>query len=217
MLAKITVIVLVSFFMVIPIISPNSTIVEGDLLIFFPSLYQLPWDAMWTPELSGGTPRFINPQLGLFYPLAWPFAIDFHQYLPVYFLLHVWIAGLGMYFWLKRKDVSIPLFGALLYSCSGAMFGLITKPDKLPGYAFLPWFLLGLTILYSKERRHKGWLIAVLSYALSWFGGSVEGCVIMTIWGVVLSCTYKNKFKHISWLTGVGIGAVLLISINFIP
>ena len=143
MSTKFIVIILVSFFMVLPILSPSSTIVEGDLLIFFPSLYQLPWEAMWTPEISGGTPRFVNPQLGILYPLAWPFAVDFHAYLPVYFLLHVWIAGLGMLFWLQHRGVAYPLYGSLLYSCSGAMFGLITKPDKLPGYAFLPWFVFG--------------------------------------------------------------------------
>lgn len=217
MSTKFIVIILVSFFMVLPILSPSSTVVEGDLLIFFPSLYQFPWEAMWTPEISGGTPRFVNPQLGILYPLAWPFAVNFHMYLPIYFLLHVWIAGLGVLFWLQHRSAAYPLYGALLYSCSGAMFGLITKPDKLPGYAFLPWFIFGLALLFSKEKRHQGWFIAVFSYALSWFGGSIEGCVLMTTWGLVLACTNKNMVKNLSWLAGVGLVAVFLISINFIP
>ena len=217
MWTKYIVIFLVSFCMVLPILSPNSTIAEGDLLIFFPSLYEFPWEAMWTPELSGGTPRFINPQLGHLYPLSWPFAYDFHTYLPVYFLLHVWISGLGIFYWLSHRRTSYPLFGTLLYSCSGVMFGLITKPDKLAGYAFLPWFMLGLELLFSKEHHHKGWLIAVLSYAFAWFGGSVEGCVIMTLWGVCIACTQTKRVRSVGWLVAVGMGAGLIISVNLIP
>lgn len=208
---------LISVGLIFFIIPPDQTVVEGDLLIFFPTLYQLPWEGLWTPNLSGGTPRFVNPQLGFLYPPSWILAVDFHAYLPLYFLLHVLIAGIGIRTWLTEKKLQFPLLGMILYSCSGVMWGLLTKPDKLPGFAFLPWFLLGLTILFSKENRSKGWLLAVGAYSLSWFGGSVEGCVIMTLWGLGVALFHHEKWKSIGWLSAVGVCAVFIISINFIP
>ena len=208
---------LVAVGLVFFILPTDQTIVEGDLLIFFPSLYQLPWEGMWTPELSGGTPRFVNPQLGILYPIAWVLALGFHTFLPVYFVIHVLIAGLGIRGWLKHLKVSYPLAGMLLYSCSGVMWGLITKPDKLSGFAYIPWFILGIQLLLSREARMKGWLMAIGAYCLSWFGGSVEGCVIMALWGIGMAVFHKEKRKSLLWVFAVGVSSVLLIAFQFIP
>ena len=203
---------------VFPILSPSQTIVEGDMLIFFSSLYQLPTEGIWSPDFSGGIPRFENPQLGILYPPAWLLGVDFHLFLPFYYIIHGVIAALGIRYWLGvYAPQSHPLVGMIIYACSGTMWGLITKLDKLPGMAFLPWFLFGLTLLNTGSDRKKGWWFAVLAFVCSWFGGSVEGCVIMVFWGLALVLLSEEKKSSFLWLCAVGAVSGLIISINFLP
>ena len=98
--------VLIPFLMVFPLFWSHISIVEGDLLIFFEQLYRLPWKEGWNPDISGGVPRFVNPQLATFYPPAWPFAWGFHRYLPWYFVLHSILAGVGTWLWLRENKRS---------------------------------------------------------------------------------------------------------------
>src|SRR3954470_4278778 len=53
---------------------------------------------LWNPYLFAGTPYLANPQTSLLYPGTWLFAlIDTPRAYAVNFLVHLWIAAIGLY------------------------------------------------------------------------------------------------------------------------
>ncbi len=174
---------------------PGRTIAHGDLLIYFPTLHQAPWQGAWNPWLSLGTPSLPNPQTGAFYPPAWLLALSWFRALPIYLFIHYAVAALGTWLWLRRgtTDRLAPWLAGVFYACCGPAWSLATKVDKLPGYALLPLMLLGLDLLLRESdprRRRLGWWLVTGALTLCWFGGSVEGLVIagiaLPLWALLL-------------------------------
>jgi hypothetical protein len=77
---------------------------------------------LWNPYLFSGVPFLANPQPALFYPPVWlltVFSATHVAGLLVY--LHLWLAGVGMYGWLRSEgadDVGA-LLGAVVFSFNG--------------------------------------------------------------------------------------------------
>ncbi|MCA9980176.1 MAG: hypothetical protein KDD89_05070 [Anaerolineales bacterium] len=58
----------------------------------------------WDDALFAGYPFLANPQVAFFYPLTWlailpPLNIG----ISLYLLVHLWLAGLGMYYFVKEQ------------------------------------------------------------------------------------------------------------------
>ena len=52
----------------------------------------------WEPTLFNGFPLMAQPQQNAFYPPLWPsFLIPVNIGISLYMLLHIWLAGLGMF------------------------------------------------------------------------------------------------------------------------
>jgi hypothetical protein len=101
---------------------------------------QLP---LWNPYLFSGVPFVANPQPALFYPPTWlalltPVTRAFSWII----VLHLWIAGVGMYAWLRSEGASVvgALLGGATFAFSGYVFvrvyaghlGVITTGAWLP-------------------------------------------------------------------------------------
>ncbi len=77
---------------------------------------------LWNPYLFSGVPFLANPQPAFFYPPVWLlWVLPATKVAGLLFFLHVWLAGLGMFGWLRSEgaDKAGALFGAVVFAFSG--------------------------------------------------------------------------------------------------
>jgi len=151
-------------------LSADHTIANNDLTDMF-----LPWLRftvssirrgrlpLWNPHLFSGIPFAANPQPAVFYPPTWlGLLMPATRALAWVILLHLWLAGVGMYAWLRSEKASITgaLFGAAVLIFSGYTFvrvwaghlGVITTGAWLP---LLLW-------AYRRAVKHRSWKLAIV-------------------------------------------------------
>jgi hypothetical protein len=98
---------------------------------------------LWNPNLFSGIPFVANPQPALFYPPTWlALLVPVTRALGWIIVLHVWLAGVGMYAWLRSEGASAmgALVGGAVFAFSGYVFvrvcaghlGVITTGAWLP-------------------------------------------------------------------------------------
>jgi len=83
---------------------------------------------LWNPTLFSGTPFVANPQPGLFYPPTWlALLMSPTRALALSLVFHVWLAGVGMYIWLRSETASGSgaFLGAVVFAFSGYTFARI--------------------------------------------------------------------------------------------
>jgi hypothetical protein len=121
---------------------------------------QLP---LWNPYLFSGVSFVANPQPALFYPPTWlALLLPVTTALGWIIVLHVWLAGVGTYGWMRSEGASAAgaLFAAVTFAFSGYFFvrayaghlGVITTGAWLP------------LVLWACRRavRRRSWRLAVL-------------------------------------------------------
>lgn len=125
----------------------------------------------WYPHLFGGMPSYG----GFIYAPADPFRKVF-DFLGlgwgVRYWIHFIIAGAGMVVYLRRRRLSeiASLFGALTFSLSPYLFGLINAghPAKLYAIAFIPWVVLSAERLIEKQTVKSALFLALVTALQLW-------------------------------------------------
>jgi hypothetical protein len=118
---------------------------------------------LWNPYLSSGLPFVANPQPALFYPPTWlALLLPVPKALGLIVVLHLWLAGVGMYAWLRAESASKAgaLVGGTVFAFSGYFFvrvqaghlGVITTGSWLP---FVLWAC-------RRATARRSWPLAVL-------------------------------------------------------
>jgi hypothetical protein len=199
-----------------PLWEPGVGIAVGDQLIYFPTLFRAPWQGAWNDFVMCGTPALSNPQVGLFYPPSWLLAVDYFAWFRVFVWAHLLWGAIGVALWVRTRSPTIwaPLIAGVVWAGCGPTLSLLTKVDKLPGHAWLPWALLGVSILGG--RPAAGVSLVAGSVAAMWFGGSVEGVAITGL--ATLGWAASNRSWRVVGLTllGLCLGA-LLMSASLVP
>jgi len=208
--------------MVGPLWLPGQALAVGDLLIYFPTLYRLPWDGGWDPYVMGGTPTLPNPQTGGFYPPSWPLAVDWFAAFPVYLWAHLLVGALGLWAWLRTEGFRgwAPVVAGLAWIGAGPTWSLVTKPDKLPGHTWLPFVLLGVS--WMARRPRDGVTLVAVATAACWFGGSVEGVIVAALaaGGLALLRGGARAFAQVALglvLAGLLAGVSVLPFLHLLP
>ncbi|MFW5851042.1 MAG: YfhO family protein, partial [Bacteroidota bacterium] len=104
---------------------------------------------LWDPYTNLGAP--LNSKLGQWYPVRF-LSSKIGEYtlykLNIEFVLHIIIAGMGMFSLLKSRSLSLSaaLFGGIAYMFSGFFIGNAQHMSWIISGAWLPWLLL----LYSR-------------------------------------------------------------------
>lgn len=117
---------------------------------------------LWNPHLFSGIPFVGNPQPALFYPPMWlTLLMPISKAFGLIILLHLWLAGVGMYGWMRSEGASKigALFSAVVFAFSGYLvvrvwaghLGVVTTGSWLP---VLLW-------IFRRVDRHEEWTLAI--------------------------------------------------------
>lgn len=168
----------------------------GDLLIYYYwehftreqlSAGQLP---LWNPYILAGYPAVGNPQVMIFYPPALLLRLLPLQFaFGVGYMLHLWWAGLGMYWFVRRQGLgaSASLFAAIAFMFSGYILPRIEAGhvDLLYTVSWLPW----VAALWQRTLWDGSWrtmLLSSLAAGLQFLAGHPATLVLsLVLAGVV--------------------------------
>jgi hypothetical protein len=218
---------------------PSGHIIAGNDLV---SMVIQRWDfgldslrqgefPLWNPYLFSGTPFLAKPQPAFFYPPVWLLmALPATQVAGLLYCLHFWLAGVGMYGWLRSEEADEmgALFGAVVFAFSGYFFVRLNG-GHLGIVMTLAWLP---AILWAYHRALKrgglsGAILGGLPVALSFLAGNSASFLYV---GLVLAvyalyCAWEAwqqakapltglkplLFSGVVVLTGLGLAAVQLL------
>jgi len=112
---------------------------------------EFPW---WNPYFAGGQPMASNPAYEIFYPPQWLIFLGSLSFgFALHIVFHVYVALLGMYFFLRSIPLRVEaaMFGALSFGFSGFFLGTITN---LPTFFVWSWAgVVGWAVLHLVRTR----------------------------------------------------------------
>ena len=137
---------------------------------------------LWNPYLFSGTPFVANPQPALFYPATWlVHLMPTSRAMGLIIVLHVWIAGAGMYAWMRSEQASK---GGALFAGT-VFFGSIVNSS-----------LVGLA-----ERQREVATFRAMGYGPWWVGGLfLRENVLVNIFGTLLGLPFGYFLVHLTSL-----------------
>jgi hypothetical protein len=178
----------------------------------------------WDPTIYCGLPFAANLQTALFYPptwllfaLSWPGErLSFKAY-EAFTLLHVWLAFLLAWRWLRGRVAPMPAaLGALVFACGGFLIYELLHPGVVCATVWLP---LGfLAIDQSAERRdwRPLWKLAAAS-ALAFLAGYpscwLADCIL---WGIY-ALTGRATLRTAIGATAAMAASVALCAVQLLP
>ena len=183
----------------------------GEALFWgLPALQFVPWRAygfdmlraghlpLWNPYNGAGTPLMANYQSAFLYPLNWlsiffPSQAALGWWLSVLAVIHLFSAGLGMWLFIGRLQVSELGRGlsVLAFALTTYIVGRLGTYSTLGVAAWIPFLLWSVHgVIVNGRRRDIGWLGMVVGLMLTaghaqttWYGLLVAG--FYTIWLVI--------------------------------
>ncbi|MDB9881736.1 YfhO family protein [Bacteroidia bacterium] len=165
-------VVLISYFeLVLNIFSTK----WDNLSAFFPYRYTAMhwWRSghipFWDFYQNMGYPMHANPQGAAWYPITWLFELfgEYSQYsMNLEVVLHIIIAGIGMYFFLNTQKInkSVGTIGAIGYALSGFISGTNHMIGFIAGAAWLPWCVYAIVLCYQNPTTLRLLFLAVVSF-----------------------------------------------------
>jgi len=143
---------------------------------------------LWNPFLFSGVPFLANPQPALLYPPVWLLLVlPAAKVAGLLFALHIWLAGLGMYGWLRSEsaDKAGALFGAVVYAFCG-YFAVRIFAGHIGVVMTLAWTPMLLWALHLALKRDR-WTAAILGgllVALAFLAGHTASLLyVMLVFG----------------------------------
>lgn len=180
----------------------------------------------WNPYQFAGEPFLSNPQVALFYPPQWlVLALPLNVSLAWYYVIHIWLAGFGMYVFTFRltKHQTGALMAAFTFMFSGLTAGRIAEGHLtlLAVLIWTPWVL----VAYHWAVKRQTWWAGVLSglpFGLSLLAGNPPIVVYLAlIWGsyaIVLWISYPaHRRMVIQQGLLIGVVGLALAAVQFIP
>ncbi len=110
---------------------------------------------LWASSVCAGMPLLANPQIAALYPPNWLFfALPRGGMFTALFMLHVYLLGLGTFFWLRarRFPADAALGAALLVQASGATWAHVAFGSYLFAMGLAPWLFFMQEQLWRTRR-----------------------------------------------------------------
>ena len=177
---------------------------------------------LWDPSVNCGFPLFAEGQAGPLYPFNWLTSLlPTHWGLSLNIVLHLWLAGAGMYallrLWRARPEAA--LTGGLAYALSGYMVVRAMSPNFINACAWLPVLLL-FVALYVEQGRLRYLVLASGIVALQMLVGHPQAAV----YGILLCVGYilygdseRRGLLYFVVLSLVPVGGAILSAAQWLP
>jgi hypothetical protein len=165
----------------------------------------------WNPHFAAGQPFAANPQYEAFYPPQWLAALPSAVYgFHLEVVLHILLAGLGMFFFLRDLDLrtAAAAFGALSFALGGLMLSLTNVVPFLFSIAW--WPLIALCV------RRKNLALAALALGMMFL--VAERTMILQAAALVLGyAAYRMRGKGVRLAAMTGGGALMVSAAQIVP
>jgi hypothetical protein len=186
---------------------------------------------LWNPYIFAGIPFLANPQPAFFYPPVWlVLALPLARVATLLFLFHFWVAGVGMYAWLRAEGADRwgAFFGGIIFAFSGYFsvrvlgghLGVVMTQAWLPAIlwalaralrrqrisaAIVGGVLVGFSVLAGHTASFFYVGLALVAYAL------YRGWEAWTETASLRTSARPLAFAGIMGLVGAGVAAVQLL------
>ena len=206
-------------------------LLADQILQFIPwKIYTQHWMSqgivpLWNHHQYTGAPFLGNSQSSIFYPInLLTLFFNIHWNLLLSAFLKLWIAGMGMYLFLRKikLESSSSFFGGLAFMFSGFNILWLGHPHTNV-YIWLPWLLLATENLFNHStQRNLGFLGLVIGFSL--LGGHPETeFLVLLVWGIYslyrlfISNSEDTKSNQILYLLGALLLGLAIASIQWLP
>ncbi len=146
----------------------------------------------WNPYNNCGVPFLAQWNTMPIYPPAlFYLALPLTWSLGVFSLLHLWWAGIGMYFLARRWSGNdfAAAFAGTVFAFNGWTINLLMWPSHIATFAWMPWVILAVELAWR-----EGWnkiIFAAFAGALQMLAGGPE--TILFTW-LVVSALWLQQF-----------------------
>ena len=175
---------------------------------------------LWSPYTLSGMPFFAKPQVQVFNP-TWIFLIlapTAWLGLKWAYLFHLFLAGIGMYFFMliyMKQEPKISFLASLFYMLNGNLLNEIAvgHMNILNVYAWLPFILLFILLAVNSKNWVVYSIIAGISFAFVILGGSPQEALFVAFLLIVVlfvNSIGQNFFSKL--FKAFLVGVVLLIT-----
>lgn len=169
----------------------------------------------WEKDTMGGWPLLADPYYGYFYPLNFVFFLGQRAGEPPSGLasgvpaglglaaaLHAWLAGLGMFIYLRRQRLSwaAAMFGAISFSLSSFLVVRIRHIIYVQMMAWVP-FLLAAIDAYIQNQRRRTLALCALCVGLLMLAGAHS---LVHFVALVLACYTLSRIGQAALAQPVG-------------
>ncbi len=177
---------------------------------------------LWNPHVFGGAPFFANPQTALLFPLtALAYVLPPALALTLMSVLKLSVAGVGMYWFLRRLDVAslAALVGAVAFEFNALLVTWLQWSNTSP-VVLLP-LLFGVTELLRARPGVRPVGALALTVALAVLAGYpqrvVYGFPVLAIWALYRCRSAARPGLFLGcWAAGVALG-LLLSAVQLLP
>lgn len=183
---------------------------------------------LWNPYVFGGTPFLADPQTRVFYPIELLLTrVDPTRAMGYDFAIHVFIAMLGMYLFLRAVGVTRAgaLLGGCTYAFSSFFYFRYGFPTLAASASWIPFFFYGFEVAWQSAQ--KGILLLTGSFALGYLAGFPQvfllGVGAVVFYGFYISIhnspgKRRSSVARVGRIFGTaGLLSVLLVSVQLIP
>ncbi len=170
----------------------------------------------WNPYNNCGVPFLAQfNTMALYPPALFYLALPLKWSLGMFSLLHLWWAGLGMYFLARRWTGNnfAAAFAGFVFAFNGWSINLLMWPSHIATFAWMPWVVLAVELAWRKGMERI--ILAAFAGAMQMLAGGPE--TIFLTWLIVLALWLQQFIKgecpRVAMLWRFPVVAVLVVSL----
>jgi len=174
---------------------------------------------LWDPYNNCGVPFLAQwNTMPLYPPAVFYLLLPLPWSLGVFCLLHLWFAGMGMYFLTRRwtDDSFAGAFAGVAFVFNGLTLNLLMWPSHMATLAWMPWVVYAVESAWSGNGRRI--ILAAMAGAVQMLAGGPE--IILFTWVVLLALWLRQFFKgetpRLATLWSFPVVIVLVVALTLI-
>jgi hypothetical protein len=149
---------------------------------------------MWNPYNNCGIPFLAQwNTMPLYPPTVFYLLLPLQWSLGIFCLLHLWFAGLGMYFLARRwtDDSFAGAFAGVAFAFNGLTLNLLMWPSHMATLAWMPWVVMLVESAWAGGGRKI--ILAAMAGGMQMLAGGPE--IVLFTWTLLLALWIRQFFK----------------------